>query len=78
MLCGIVWIYRFVKGFTGLCMKGPNPARKYDRFTDYYNSIAAIEPEGTLRALAPGDAVAVARAASGTREYFPVKVEGEG
>ncbi|MBP5545641.1 MAG: metallophosphoesterase [Kiritimatiellae bacterium] len=55
----------------------PNPARKYDRFTDYYNCVAAIEPEGTLRALAPGDAVAVARSASGTREYFPVKVEGE-
>ena len=52
----------------------PNPARKYDYFTDYYNTVAVIAQDGTLRALAPGEAVAVARAADGSREYIPVTV----
>ena len=52
----------------------PNPARRYDYFTDYFNTIADIAPDGTLRALAPGEAVAVARAPDGVREYFPVTV----
>ena len=52
----------------------PNPARKYDRFTDYFNTVADIAEDGTLRAIAPGEAVAVARGADGTREYFPVTV----
>ena len=52
----------------------PNPARRYDYFTDYFNTVADIAPDGTLRALAPGEAVAVARAPDGVREYFPVTV----
>ena len=54
----------------------PNPARRYDYFTDYFNTVADIAPDGTLRALAPGEAVAVARASNGVREYFPVTVAG--
>ena len=52
----------------------PNPARKYDRFTDYFHTVADVAPDGTLRALSPGEAVAVSRAADGFREYFPVVV----
>jgi len=52
----------------------PNPARKYDRFTDYFHTVADIAPDGTLRALSPGEAVAVSRAADGVREYIPVTV----
>ena len=52
----------------------PNPARKYDCFTDYFNTIADIVPDGILRAISPGEAVAVSRAADGVREYFPVTV----
>lgn len=52
----------------------PNPVRKYDRFTDYFNTVAEISPDGVLRALAPGEAVAVARSPGGFREYFPVRV----
>ena len=58
----------------GRAKSRPNPARKYDYFTDYFNTVADIAPDGILRALAPGEAVAVARAADGTREYFPVTV----
>ena len=52
----------------------PNPARKYDRFTDYFHTVADVAPDGTLRALSPGEAVAVSRAADGVREYIPVTV----
>ncbi len=52
----------------------PNPARRYDYFTDYFNTVADIAADGTLRALAPGEATAVARAPDGVREYFPVTV----
>lgn len=52
----------------------PNPARKYDKFTDYFNTVAEVTPGGALRALAPGEAVAVARAPGGAREYIPVMV----
>lgn len=51
-----------------------NPARKYDYFTDYFKTVADIAPDGTIRALASGEAVAVARTVDGTREYFPVIV----
>ena len=51
-----------------------NPARKYDYFTDYFNTVADIAPDGNLRALKPGESVAVARATDGGREYFPVTV----
>ena len=49
-------------------------ARKYDRFTDYFHTVADVAPDGTLRALSPGEAVAVSRAADGVREYIPVTV----
>lgn len=52
----------------------PNPARKYDFFTDYFHTVADISPDGILHALAPGEAVAVARAHDGSREYLPVTV----
>lgn len=52
----------------------PNPARKYDCFTDYFNDVAEISPDGILKALSPGEAVAVARDHDGVREYFPVRV----
>ena len=55
-------------------MPRANPARKYDYFTDYFKTVADITPDGTIYALAPGEAVAVARAADGTREYFPITV----
>ncbi len=58
----------------GRATSRPNPARKYDYFTDYYNTVADIAPDGTVRAISSGEAVAVARAADGTREYFPVTV----
>ena len=51
-----------------------NPARRYDYFTDYFNTVADIAPDGILRALKPGEAVAVARAPDSVREYFPVTV----
>ena len=54
----------------------PNPERLYDRFVDYYRTVADIAPDGTLRAIAPGEATAVARATDGTREYIPVVVTG--
>ena len=50
----------------------PNPARKYDCFTDYFHTVADIASDGTLRALTPGKAVAIARTADGSREYIPV------
>ncbi len=52
----------------------PNPARQYDRFTDYFHTVADIAADGTLRAISPGEAVAVSRAADGARDYFPVTV----
>lgn len=52
----------------------PNPARKYDYFTDYFNTVADVAPDGILRAISPGEAVAVSRSSDGFREYFPVVV----
>ncbi len=52
----------------------PNPARKYDYFYEYSSLVAEVGPDGVLAAKAPGSAVAVATAADGTREYFPVEV----
>jgi hypothetical protein len=54
----------------------PNPARKYDFFTDYFSSVAEISADGSLHATAPGEAVAIARSNGGEREYFPVTVTG--
>lgn len=54
--------------------KRPNPERKYDYFYDYHFDVAGIDPDGTLRALRPGEAAVVARAADGAREYVPVEV----
>lgn len=53
----------------------PNPARRYDYFTDYFGTVAEATPGGAVRALAPGEAVAVATTGAGHREYFPVIVE---
>ncbi len=52
----------------------PNPERRYDYFTDYFNTVATIAQDDTIRALAPGEAVIVARAADGFREYIPLVV----
>ncbi len=52
----------------------PNPAREYDYFTDYFNNVADITPEGAVRAIACGEAIVVATATNGVREYFPVVV----
>ena len=52
----------------------PNPARKYDYFTDYFTTVADVAPDGILHAISPGESVAVSRAANGFREYFPVTV----
>jgi hypothetical protein len=56
--------------------KRPNPARKYDHFYDYHNTVARIDgaSSGRVLALRPGEATAVARAMDGTREYVPVEV----
>ena len=53
----------------------PNPARKYDSFTDYTSRFGDITPDGLFTALAPGEAVAVATAPDGDREYVPIVVE---
>jgi len=52
----------------------PNPARKYDYFYEYSNLVAEVGRDGALAAKTPGSAVAIATAADGTREYFPVEV----
>ena len=59
---------------SGYADKRPNPERKYDYFFDYHFDVAEIGPGGTLRALRPGEATVVARAAGGAREYIPVEV----
>ena len=52
----------------------PNPARKYDYFTDYTSHVGDITGEGVFTARAPGEAVAIATAPDGAREYIPFVV----
>ena len=50
----------------------PNPARKYDYFTDYTSCVGSITADGVFTAREPGEAVAVATASDGSRAYWPI------
>ena len=52
--------------------KRQNPANKYQHFYSYFNDVAEVSPDGVLVAKKPGEAVALAYAANGDREMFPV------
>lgn len=52
----------------------PNPARKYDFFTDYDSTVGRIFPDGVFEAVSPGDATVVATLKDGSREYFQATV----
>ena len=56
------------------CDRRPNPARRYDFFFEYHGDVADISPDGLLRAKRPGEAVAIATAPDGTREYVAIAV----
>lgn len=53
----------------------PNAISKYDYAFKYHNDVAIISKDGVLSALSAGEAVAVARAPDGSREYLPIAVE---
>ena len=56
------------------CETVPIPGQPYGRACVYHLKTAEISPDGAVRALRPGEAVAVARAADGSREYLPLEV----
>ena len=52
----------------------PDPTNRWMKLAVYHHEVAEISPEGTLRALKPGESVVVALAANGDKELFPVTV----
>ncbi|MBR3086823.1 MAG: metallophosphoesterase [Kiritimatiellae bacterium] len=52
----------------------PNAISKFDHAFKYHNDVATISNDGVISALSPGEAVAVARAPDGSREYLPIAV----
>ncbi|MCR5751391.1 MAG: metallophosphoesterase [Kiritimatiellae bacterium] len=52
----------------------PNPANKYQRFYSYFNDVAEISADGVIAAKKRGESVALATAANGDKEIFPVTV----
>ena len=52
----------------------PNPKSRYVPLVSYHNDVATIEPDGTLTAKKPGEAMVLAMDARLDKEIFPVVV----
>ena len=51
----------------------PHPDNKWQKRIRYFNDVAEVSPDGVLTAKKPGEAVVLATAPDGTREFFAVR-----